>query len=232
MNDFICGKNSVEEALSLGKNVEKVFVQKGKVSARTQAILDICKERKIPFSFIDKGKLDSYAQNHQGIVARVSQLREYELEDILDAKTIVILDKLTDTHNVGAIIRSAVCFGMDAIIIPKRASAPINETVIKESAGAAHQARLVRVGNLSQTIQRLKDEGYWIYGASLDGDKNLWETKFDTKSVIVIGSESQGISPLIQENCDFLFRIEMEGFDSLNASVAAGIILYQRYKKA
>ncbi len=228
---IIKGKNPVVEALKSGVEINKVLIQDGE-GKRNQHILSLLKDRRIPYSFVNSKKMDSIINNHQGVIAYSSSIKYYELDDIKDEKKVAILDGITDDYNLGAIIRSAVSFGIKAIVIPKRRSASANDVVYKTSAGAIAKAKIVRVTNISRAIDELKENGFWVYGTSLKTDSYIDAVDFSEKSVIIIGSEGKGISRVVENKCDYLFKIRIADFESLNASVAAGICFYEMSKQS
>lgn len=240
MNDRIAGRNPVLEALRSGREIDKIFVKKGQPEGSLRPLIKKARDRGIIISEVDRKKLDelSDGENHQGVVAFVSEIRYKTIDDILNAAKergeapfVVILDKITDPHNIGAIIRTAECAGAHGIIMPKRASAPINEIVAKTSAGAVEYANICKVTNLSAAIDKLKENGLWITGADMDGE-SMYDIDFTGGVGLVIGSEGEGISRLVREKCDFIASIPMKGeVSSLNASVAAGILMYEVVRK-
>ncbi len=240
MNDRIAGRNPVLEALRSGREIDKIFVKKGQPEGSLRPLIKKARDRGIIISEVDRKKLDelSGGENHQGVVAFVSEIRYKTIDDILNAAKergeapfVVILDKITDPHNIGAIIRTAECAGAHGIIMPKRASAPINEIVAKTSAGAVEYANICKVTNLSAAIDKLKENGLWITGADMDGE-SMYDIDFTGGVGLVIGSEGEGISRLVREKCDFIASIPMKGeVSSLNASVAAGILMYEVVRK-
>lgn len=235
--DIVYGKNPVMELLKSDGEVDKVFVNKETVDHVTARILKLCREQNIVVSYTMDKKLTEMTgtSKHQGIAATIAQTEYVSVEDILsyaeemDEKPfVVILDGIEDPHNLGAIIRSANVAGAHGVIIPKRRSATVNSTVYKASAGAAAVTRIAKVTNLSQTIDMLKERGLWIFGAEADGDKFYYESDMTGAVGVVIGSEGFGMSKNIREKCDFLVKIPVMGeINSLNASVAAGILLFE-----
>ncbi len=235
--DQIESRNSVIELLKSGKDINKLFIQKGNRQGSINEIIKMAKEKKVVISEVDKNKLDqmSITHNHQGVIAAVPPFEYCDVEDILDlAKSknekpfIIILDGIEDEHNLGSIIRTAECTGVHGIIIPKRRSAAVNSTANKTSAGAAQYMNVARVSNLNDTIKFLKENDVWIYGTDMEGETYYNEEKYDSGVAIVIGSEGFGVSRLVKENCDFLIKIPMVGkINSLNASVSAGIVMYE-----
>ena len=239
-NDQIEGRNAVLEYLESGKDINKILVATGEKHGSINKIIAIAKDRKIIITEIEKSKLNKIAQteNSQGVIAIVPPYDYCEVEDILQTAEerkekpfIIILDGIEDPHNLGSIIRTAETAGVHGIIIPKRRAASVNSTVSKVSAGAVEYMKIARVNNINETIRYLKEKGVWICGT--DMDTNTIYTKQDYKMpiAIVIGSEGFGMSRLVKENFDFLVKIPMKGkITSLNASVSAGIIMYEVVK--
>lgn len=235
-NDIIAGRNPVMEAIRSGRSIESILVAKGERSGSVVAIIAKAKQKNIPVKDVDSKKLDFLAKgvNHQGIVAQCA-VKEYStLEDIFalaeergDSPFIIVLDKIEDPHNLGAIIRTAECAGAHGVIIPERRSAGLSYTVEKTSAGALEYMPVVRVKNISAVLQKLKDKGIWVYGADMDGE-HYKKVNFDGAVALVIGNEGKGISPLVAKDCDVIVSLPMKGkINSLNASVAAGILMYE-----
>lgn len=239
-NDQVEGRNAVLELLESGRDINKILVANGEKHGSIHKILAIAKERKIIVTEMERNKLNQIAQtpNNQGVIAIVPPYDYCEVEDILEeAKRkdempfILILDGIEDPHNLGSIIRTAETAGVHGIIIPKRRAASVNSTVSKVSAGAVEYMKIARVNNINETIRYLKEQDVWICGT--DMDTNTIYTKQDYKMpiAIVIGSEGFGMSRLVKENCDFLVKIPMKDkITSLNASVSAGIIMYEVVK--
>ncbi len=235
------GRNSVIELLKSGKDINKLFIQKGEKHGSIIEIINLAKKNKVIYTEVEKVKLDKMAttHNHQGVIAIVPPYEYCEVQDILDlAKEkgekpfIIILDGIEDEHNLGSIIRTAECSGVHGIIIPKRRSALVNATTNKTSAGAVQYMKIARVNNLTETIKQLKENDIWIYGTDMEGKSFYNEEKYNEGVAIVIGSEGFGMSRLVKENCDFLIKIPMKGkINSLNASVSAGIVMYEVYNQ-
>lgn len=236
-DDQIEGRNSVLELLESGKDINKLLIQKGERHGSINKILQIAKHNRVVVVETDKNKLDMMSQthNHQGVIAIVPPFEYCEVDDILEEAKfkkedpfILILDRIEDPHNLGSIIRTAETAGVHGIIIPKRRSATVNSTVNKVSAGAVQYMKIARVNNINDTIRYLKNNDVWICGTDIN--TNVEYTRQDMKMplAIIIGSEGFGISKLVKENCDFLVKIPMNGkITSLNASVSAGIIIYE-----
>lgn len=235
--DQVEGRNAVRELLNSGRDINKIFIQKGERHGSILEIIAKAKERKLLIQEVDKNKLDQMAQsdNHQGVIAIVPPYDYCDVDDILDyAKSknenpfILILDGIEDPHNMGSIIRTAECCGVHGIIIPKRRSCSVNSTVNKTSVGAVEYMKIARVTNLNDTIKYLKENDVWIYGTDMNGSKYYTDEKYNSGVGIVIGSEGYGMSDLVKKNCDFLIKIPMKGkINSLNASVSAGIVMYE-----
>ena len=235
--DQVEGRNSVLELLESGKDINKIYVSKGEKHGSINKIIAKAKEKKVIITEIEKAKLYKMAQteNPQGVIAIVPPFNYCDVDDILnEAKLrgeksfILILDGIGDPHNLGSIIRTAETAGVHGIIIPKRRAASVNSTVSKTSAGATSFMKIARVNNLNETIEYLKQHDIWIYGTDMEANKMYNKEDMTGNVAIVIGSEGFGISRLVKENCDFLIKIPMKGkITSLNASVSAGIIMYE-----
>lgn len=239
--DQIEGRNAVLELLETGKDINKIFIAKGEKHGSINKIISIAKERRVVTVEVDRAKLNQMAMsdNHQGVIAIVPPFDYCEVEDIINlAKQrnekpfILILDGIEDPHNLGSIIRTAETAGVHGIIIPKRRAATVNSTVYKVSAGAVEHMNIARVNNLNETIKYLKDNDIWVCGTDMDAKNYYYNEKFDGPIAIVIGSEGFGMSRLVKDNCDFLVKIPMKGkITSLNASVSAGIVMYEVVKQ-
>ena len=236
-NDQVEGRNAVLELLESGRDINKILIAKGEKHGSINKIIAIAKERKILIAEVEKNKLNQMAQtpNHQGVIAIVPPFNYCEVEDILElAKKrdempfILILDGIEDPHNLGSIIRTAETAGVHGIIIPKRRAASVNSTVSKVSAGAVEHMKISRVNNINETMRYLKEQGIWICGTDMDTEITYTKQDYRMPLAIVIGSEGFGMARLVKENCDFLVKIPMKGkITSLNASVSAGIIMYE-----
>lgn len=234
--DIIIGRNAVAEALRSGRAIDSLLISKGDRSGSIGKIIGECRERGIVVKEADSRKLDFLCGhgNHQGVLA-FTAIHEYaSVEDIFalaksreEQPFIVICDELEDPHNLGAILRTAEASGVHGVIVPKRRSASLSYAVGKASAGAVEYVPVARVSNIASTVDELKKKGLWIYGAE-PGGKNWCEQDFSGPVVLIIGSEGQGLGRLIKEKCDFLISLPMKGkINSLNASVAAGIIMFE-----
>ncbi len=239
--DQVEGRNAVIELLESGRDINKIFILEGEHHGSINKIIAMAKERKIVLTMVNKTKLNQMAQteNNQGVIAIVPPFDYCEVEDILEnAKQreekpfILILDGIEDPHNLGSIIRTAETAGVHGIIIPKRRSASVNSTVSKVSAGAVEHMKIARVNNINETIRYLKENDVWICGTDMDAKKYYYQEDYKGPIAIVIGSEGFGMSRLVKENCDFLVKIPMKGkITSLNASVSAGIVIYEAVKQ-
>ena len=238
--DLILGRNAVIEALKSDRTIECLYVSKGDLEGSIKVALGLAKDKGVVVKEADRRKLDTMCEglNHQGIVAKVTPFKYCEVNDILEyAKRkdekpfIVILDEIEDPHNLGSIIRTAELCGVHGIIIPKRRNVGVTSTVYKCSAGAIEHMRIAKVTNINATIDILKEQGIWIYGADIDGTDYSYNTDFSGPCALIIGSEGKGISNLTLKKCDLLVKIPMIGkINSLNASVAGGIMMYEVLK--
>lgn len=238
--DLIIGRNAVMEVLKSDRTVEALYISNGNMEGSIKAIINIAKDKGIVLKDVDRKKLDfmSGGTNHQGVIAQVTPYKYYEIADMLNlAKKrnedpfIVILDEIEDPHNLGSIIRTAELCGVHGIIIPKRRNVGITSTVYKCSVGAIEHMRIAKVTNINAAIDELKKEGLWIYGADIAGEEYSYQVNFNGPCAMVIGSEGKGISKLTLKKCDKLVKIPMVGrINSLNASVAGGIIMYEILK--
>ena len=239
--DQIEGRNSVLELLESDKDINKIFVQKGEKHGSINKIISMAKEKKVVLVEVDKQKLNimSKTENHQGVIAIVPPFNYCEVDDILnfakakkEALFILILDGIEDPHNLGSIIRTAETAGVHGIIIPKRRACNVNSTVYKISSGAVEHMLIARVNNITDTIKYLKENDVWIYGTDMEGETLYYNQDYKSACGIVIGSEGFGMSRLVKEKCDVLVKIPMKGkITSLNASVSAGIAMYEVVKQ-
>ncbi len=235
-SNLIIGRNAVSEALRSGRNIDTLLVVRGERNGSVGRIIAECKEKGVVIKEVDKKKLDFMCGqgNHQGVAAYAAVHEYSSVEDIFalaeergEAPFIILCDELEDPHNLGAIIRTAETAGAHGIIIPKRRNASLTWAVGKASAGAVEYVPVARVGNLASTIDDLKKRGLWVYTADMDG-QNWCETDFSGPVALVVGSEGNGVSRLIKEKSDFVVSLPMKGkITSLNASVAAGILMYE-----
>ncbi|MNI18260.1 putative TrmH family tRNA/rRNA methyltransferase [compost metagenome] len=237
--EWIAGKHSLLEALRAGRTINKIWVAEGAQKHLTQPILAEAKNRGIIVQFVDKRKLDQMApgMQHQGVVAQAAPYAYVEVEDLLakaavqgEPPLLLILDEIEDPHNLGSILRTAECTGVHGVIIPKRRSAAVTATVSKTSAGAVEYVPVARVTNLAQTIEQLKQSGVWVVGTDVEAKEEIYQggNIFTGPVAIVIGNENKGMGRLVRETCDVLLKLPMNGrLNSLNASVAAGVVMYE-----
>ena len=241
MEDQVEGRNAVLELLNSDRDINKLFVQKGEKHGSINKIISVAKGKKIVIVETEKNKLDlmSQTKNHQGVIALVPPFEYCDVDDILKCAKersedpfIIILDGIEDVHNLGSIIRTAETAGTHGVIIPKRRAASVNATVEKTSAGAIEYMNVARVNNLTETIKYLKDKGLWVIGTDINTKTLYYEQDLKGPIALVIGNEGAGISRLVKESCDILIKIPMYGkISSLNASVSAGIIIYEAVKQ-
>lgn len=234
--DLLIGRNAVTEALKSDREIDTLILTRNNNNPALSRLASMAKEKGAVVKEVDSKKLDFMCggANHQGVAAYVAAHEYASVEDIFayaeeksEAPFIVVCDEIEDPHNLGAIIRTAECAGVHGVIIPKRRSASLNFTVGKTSAGALEYMRVARVSNLASTIDELKEKGCWVYGADMDGT-DYKKTDFSGAVVLVIGSEGKGIGKLIRQKCDAIVSLPMKGnINSLNASVAAGILMYE-----
>lgn len=230
MAEYIYGKNAVLQRIKEGNPILEVYITKG-----NQEIEQIMKQHQLKYRVVDKGFLNQLVTGvHQGVVAKIDGFKLYTLNEVISSvKTkenplFVMLDGLEDPHNLGAILRNCDACGVDAVIIAKNRSAGINATVAKVAVGAVETVKVVEVVNLNQTIKQLKEQGFWIVGTDVAQSVDYRQAQYDMPLVLIIGSEGFGISRLVKKNCDFLVHLPMYGkINSLNASVACGVLLYE-----
>lgn len=237
---IIEGKNPVAEALSAGKTIEKLYVVKGNFEATVNRIVQMAKAAKVPTIFTSKDTLDKLSPSgkHQGVVAYATEFEYASMDDVYDlAKKkgeplfVVILDGITDPHNLGSIIRSAECVGAHGVIIPQRRAVGVSETVVKVSAGATEHVNVVKVTNVNDTIRELKDRGVYVFSTAMDGEP-IYKANLTGDVAIVIGSEGDGVKRLTKELSDGVISIPQYGkLNSLNAGVAAGIVMFEKARQ-
>lgn len=222
---IVFGKNVAKEVIDSKKEIKKVYLSN---NFDDEKIIKYFEDNNIKINRMDKRILDQkFKGNNQGIALEIEDYKYLKIDDVLDTNFLVMLDHLEDPHNFGAIIRTCEAAGVDAIIIPKKRSVEITSTVMKVSAGALNNIKIVEVSSLPQTIDKLKKYGFWFYGTDMDGS-NYTDVVYDPKTCLIIGAEGNGISKLVSEKCDYIISIPMTGkINSLNASVAAGICIYE-----
>lgn len=232
--NITAGRNSVRELLASGRDVDKIFVQKGERTGSITSLIAEARSRSIPVVECEKSKLDfiSGGINHQGIAAFAAEKEYCSIDDIIayanelgQKPLIVIADRIEDPHNLGALMRAAECAGAHGLIIPKRKGAMLTQVVSKASAGALEHLRVAKVTNLAMTVEELKEKGLWIFAAEAGGDK-YYEQDLTCGAAIVLGSEGRGVSKLLLDKCDFILSIPMYGkVNSFNVASAASVIL-------
>ena len=232
--NLLAGRNPIREALKSGRDLEKLLIARGELSGSAREIVQMAREAKVPVQEVDKTRLDELAAHHQGMVAYASAYHYSTVEDILNVAKerneepfLILLDSVTDPHNLGAVIRTAECAGAHGVIVPERRSVGLTPAAVKASAGAVEFLKVARVPNLNRTIAELKERGIWVYALSMDGE-DYEKVDFTGATALVIGSEGEGISRLVMDNCDQKVSLPLKGhIESLNASVAAGIVMYR-----
>jgi 23S rRNA (guanosine2251-2'-O)-methyltransferase len=226
----IVGIHPVREALRAQRPLARIHVSKGSGGNRLQEIIDLARELKVAVRFEEKATLDRMASGtpHQGVVALTAAQATVALEEVLpDARLLILLDGVEDPHNLGAIVRTANAVGAAAVLTPERRSAPVTDTVERAAAGALAYTPVVKVGNLNQTVEKLKQAGFWIYGLDERGETTYDQCNYAVPTVLILGAEGSGLHQLTAKHCDALVRIPMSGqISSLNVSVAAGVVLF------
>lgn len=240
-DDQVEGRNAILELLDSNRDINKIFIQHGEKHGSIHKIIALAKEKRVVLVEVEKKKLDEMSEkgNHQGVIAIVPPFDYCEVEDILEVAKqrkeepfILILDGIEDPHNLGAIIRTAETAGVHGVIIPKRRACSVNATVTKVSEGAVEHIKIARVNNINETIAYLKQNNIWIYGTDAAGSVSYYNQDLKGAVCLIIGSEGFGMSRLVSKNCDVLLTIPMGGkVNSLNASVSAGIIIYETKKQ-
>lgn len=238
--DYIIGKNPVIEALKSDRDVNKILIAEGSQKGQMQQVIGLAKERNVLVQFVPKKKIDGLVEgNHQGVIAQVAAYQYAELDDLFslaeqrnETPFFILLDEIEDPHNLGSIMRTADAVGAHGIIIPKRRAVGLTATVAKASTGAIEYIPVVRVTNMARTIDELKERGVWIAGTDAKGKEDFRTFDGTMPLGLVIGSEGKGMGRLIRDKCDFLIRLPMKGqVTSLNASVAAALLMYEVFRK-
>lgn len=232
--NLLSGRNPIREALKSGRDIEKLLVQRGELSGSAREIVHMAREAHVPVQEVEKTRLDEIAPHHQGMIAFASAYQYSTVEEMLEEARekgedpfLILLDGVTDPHNLGAIIRTAECAGAHGVIVPERRSVGLTPAAVKASAGAVEHLKVARVTNINRTMEQLKKEGIWLYAVTMDG-VDYEQVDFRGGCALVIGSEGEGISRLTLEGCDQKVSLPMAGeLDSLNASVAAGVMMYR-----
>jgi 23S rRNA (guanosine2251-2'-O)-methyltransferase len=239
--DVVVGRNAVTEALKSGRAVNRLLVAEGDGQGSIREIVRLARESGAIVETVARSKIEAAARGfrHQGVLAYTSPVDYMPLDELLeaaraksDAPFLLLLDELEDPHNLGAILRTADAVGVDGVLIPRRRSCPLSATVAKTSAGAVEYVPVARIGNIAQTIKALKDEGFWIIGADMDGTTDYFDADLTGATVLVVGSEGRGISRIVRDNCDILVKIPMLGkINSLNVSVAGAVLMYESLRQ-
>ncbi|MBP3646089.1 MAG: 23S rRNA (guanosine(2251)-2'-O)-methyltransferase RlmB [Clostridia bacterium] len=231
--NLLSGRNPIREALKSGRDIEKLMVARGELSGSAREIVQMAKEQRIPVQEVDRARLDAITHNHQGMLAFASAYQYSTVEAMLElakerneAPFLILLDGITDPHNLGAIIRTAECAGAHGVIVQERRAVGLTPAAVKASAGAVEYLPVARVTNLSNTLEVLKAQNIWAYAADMDGD-DYATTDFSGGVALVIGAEGEGVSRRVLDICDKTVSLPIRGkLDSLNASVAAGVLMY------
>lgn len=234
--NLLSGRNPIREAIKSGRDIEKLLVAKGDLSATAREIVSMARDRHIPVQTVERTRLDEITRNHQGMLAFASAYRYFDVEDMLaearekgEAPFLVILDGVTDPQNLGAIIRTAACVGAHGVIVPERRAVGLTPSAVKASAGAIETVKVARVTNLTRTLEMLQNEGVWLYAADMVGD-DYRTVNFSGPMGLIVGAEGEGVSRLVLDTCDYRVSLPMKGsIGSLNASVAAGVLLYAAF---
>lgn len=239
--DVLIGRNAVIEAIRSGRGINKLLIADGDKEGSVKEVISLAKEQGIVIQFVERSKIEGIAGGlrHQGVLAYVAPVAYSDLETILqaaetkgEASFLLLLDELEDPHNLGALLRTADATGVHGVLIPKRRSVPLTATVAKTSAGAVEYVPVARIGNIAQTLRKLKAKGFWVAGADMDGSQNYYEADLTGPLVLVVGSEGHGMSRLTKEQCDFIVKMPMVGkINSLNASVAGSILMYESMRQ-
>ena len=239
--DVLIGRNAVIEAIRSGRGINKLLIADGDKEGSVKEVISLAKEQGIVIQFVERSKIEGITGGlrHQGVLAYVAPVAYSDLETILqaaetkgEAPFLLLLDELEDPHNLGALLRTADATGVHGVLIPKRRSVPLTATVAKTSAGAVEYVPVARIGNIAQTLRKLKDKGFWVAGADMDGSQNYYEADLTGPLVLVVGSEGHGMSRLTKEQCDFIVKMPMVGkINSLNASVAGSILMYESMRQ-
>ena len=237
MSQYVYGKNVVRQLISDNKNIHEIILMEG---LKDKELEKMIRQSGVPLRVMNRRQMDKLlnASNHQGIAASIDDYKTYTIDEMIEAipkgklPLLIMLDGLEDPHNLGAILRTADCVNADGIIIGKHRSVQLTPTVAKVSTGAIDTVKVASVTNLSKTLVQLKKQGFWAVGADIENARDYREGQYDVPLVLVIGSEGFGISELVKKNCDYMIALPMAGtVTSLNASVAAGILMYEIYSK-
>ncbi|AAU21744.1 MULTISPECIES: 23S rRNA (guanosine(2251)-2'-O)-methyltransferase RlmB [Bacillus] len=239
-HDYVIGKNAVIETLKSGRELYKLWMAENTVKGQAQQVVDLAAKNGVTIHYVPRKKLDQMVSGqHQGVVAQVAAYEYAELDDLFqkaedrnEQPFILVLDEIEDPHNLGSIMRTADAVGAHGIVIPKRRAVGLTTTVAKASTGAIEHIPVVKVTNLSRTLEEMKGRGIWVVGTDASGQQDYRSLDGNMPLALVIGSEGKGMGRLVKEKCDFLIRLPMAGkVTSLNASVAAGLLMYEVYRK-
>ena len=231
--NLLSGRNPIREAIKSGRDIEKLLVARGDLSGTAREIVAMARERHIPIQTVDRSRLDEITRNHQGMLAFASAYRYWDVEDMLadaeekgEAPFLIVLDGVTDPQNLGAVIRTAACVGAHGVIVPERRAVGLTPSAVKASAGAIECMKVARVTNLSRTLEMLREKGVWLYAADMEGE-DYRKVDFSGPMALIVGAEGEGVSRLVLEKSDYRVSLPMRGgVGSLNASVAAGVLMY------
>ena len=236
-DEILVGRNAVFEALKAGRGINRILVAQGAKEAALAPLLSLAREQGVPVRANKREKLDQLAPDmrHQGVIAYAAPVAYASLDDVFacaeekgEPPLLLLLDEIEDPHNFGALLRTADAAGVHGVLVPERRGCALTATVAKTSAGAVEHVRVVRIGNIVQEMERLKDRGLWLVGADMAGEHDLFHADLTGPLVIVIGNEGKGLGRLVKETCDFLVQIPMQGaINSLNASVAGALLMYE-----
>jgi 23S rRNA (guanosine2251-2'-O)-methyltransferase len=216
------------------ERIERICIERGQKNPRVQETINLAKQKNVRIAFEDRSWMDRKCEGarHQGILCYAAEIGTFDFEDILQQAgspgLLVVLDGVEDPHNLGAILRSAEAAGVDGVLIPRRRNAGLSAAVVQASAGAASHVKIARVPNIAQSIEAMKEKGYWIAGLDAGADRSVWEADFTAPSALILGSEGRGLHRLVREKCDFIISLPICGnVGSYNVSVAAGMVLYE-----
>lgn len=226
----LSGVHPVREALRAGRALDRVLIARGAGGPRIQEIVELCRQLSVPVRFVPRDALDRSSEGtpNQGVVAFGASGSYRELDDVLGSNLLIVLDGVEDPHNLGAIVRTAHAAGAGGVLVPERRAVGLTETVAKAAAGALEHLPVVRIGNVTQALEKLKKAGFWIYGVDERGEKDYCDIQYTLPTALVLGGEGHGLHENIRKHCDFRVRIPMAGaISSLNVSVAAGIVMYE-----
>ena len=223
---LVFGRNVARDLLKNGKPIKKVILQEG---FNEKDIFDLIEKNNLKVEIKSKKEIDNLIDGvHQGIILSIPDYQYSNIESSYDDEIVVLLDHIEDPHNFGAIIRTCEAAGIKSIIIPKDRQVQINSTVMKTSVGTLDNMNIISVSNLGYAIDKLKENGFWVYGTALENSVDYRDVDYDGKVAIIIGNEGSGISNIVSKKCDYLIKIPMYGkTNSLNASVAAGVVIYE-----